>query len=288
MMPFPVWASLLRIAILLAVATLLAYLMRVRLLNALLYFPTRELDETPASGGLRYEDLAFRTDDGETLHGWWVPAPHGRALGHVLFFHGNAGNISHRVVDAQLLAAEGFDVLLFDYRGYGRSTGRPDEDGTYRDARAAHGALRSRPTVEPSRIFYLGESLGGGVALALALEAPPAGIVLRSAFTGIKAMGRLHYPLVPGFVVPDAYPSLRRISALRCPLLVLHGERDDLVPIAEGQALFAAAPEPKSLVVLPGAGHNDLLAVAGPRQARAVAEWARAIIAGHFRQGEAR
>ncbi len=260
--------------------------MRERLLNALLYFPMRELEETPASGGLRYEDLSFTTDDGERLHGWWVPAPHGQSRGHVLFFHGNAGNISHRVVDAQLLAAEGFDVVLFDYRGYGRSSGRPSEEGTYRDGRAALRALRSRPGVDPARVFYLGESLGGGVALALALEVPPAGLALRSAFTSVKAMGRLHYPLVPGFIVPDAYPSLRRIPALRCPLLVLHGDRDDLVPLGHGQALFAAAPEPKRLEVLPGAGHNDLLAVAGPRQARAVREWSQAIIAGHFRQGD--
>jgi fermentation-respiration switch protein FrsA (DUF1100 family) len=271
-------ASLLRIALLLALVVLAAYFFRHRLLNALLFYPLRELEGTPGDGGLRFEELSIPTEDGERLHGWWIPVARRPAAGHVLFFHGNAGNISHRVADAQLLAAEGFDVLLFDYRGYGRSTGRPTEEGTYRDARAALRALVARPEADRARVLFFGESLGGAVALALALESPPAGLVLRSTFTDVKAMARRHYPMVPPFVVVDAFPSLRRIGALRCPLLVLHGDRDDLVPLAHGQALFAAAPEPKRMVVLRGAGHNDLLAVAGVAQARAASEWARDVL----------
>jgi hypothetical protein len=178
------------------------------------------------------------------------------------------------VLHAELLCAAGFDVLLFDYRGYGRSSGRPDEQGTYRDARAARSALLRQRGVDDARVFYLGESLGGAVALDLALEHPPRGLVLQSAFTGVLDMARVHYPFVPGALVPDAYSSLRRIRELRAPLLVLHGERDEIVPLSHGRALLEAAPGPKRLHVLPGVGHNDLVPLAGPAYAEAIASWA--------------
>ncbi len=168
-------------------------------------------------------------------------------------------------------------MLLFDYRGYGRSSGRPSEEGTYRDARAARAALLGRAGVDPRRVLYLGESLGAAVALALALEAPPAGLVLQSAFTGIRDMARLHYPFVPRSLVPDAYPTLRRIGDLRAPLLVVHGDRDSIVPLMYGEELFTAAPEPKRLRVLPGVGHNDLITLAGEAWAGAIASWAAAL-----------
>jgi fermentation-respiration switch protein FrsA (DUF1100 family) len=244
------------------------------LLNALLYFPSRALHTTPAAIGLAHRDLAFDTEDGERLHGWWVPAPGGPARGHLLHFHGNAGNIADRVPELTLLAALGLDVLLFDYRGYGRSSGRPSEAGTYRDARAARAALLAQDGVRPERIFYVGESLGGAVAVSLALEAPPGGLVLRSTFTSVRAMGRRHYPLVPSVAVPDAYPTLERIAGLRCPLLVVHGMADEIVPLSHAQALVAAAPEPKRLVAVPGVGHNDWALVA--RCAEALGEDLRA------------
>ncbi|HEY3020546.1 MAG TPA: alpha/beta fold hydrolase [Solirubrobacteraceae bacterium] len=175
---------------------------------------------------------------------------------------------------ASLLAARRFDVLLFDYRGYGRSSGRPSEEGTYRDARAARAVLLERAGVDPRRVLYLGESLGGGVAVALALEAPPAGLILQSAFTSIRDMARRHYPFVPRALVPDAYPVLRHIGELRAPLLVLHGDRDAIVPLMHGEELFAAAPEPKRMHVLPGVGHNDLVTLAGAAWADAIAAWA--------------
>jgi uncharacterized protein len=254
--------------------------MRRHLLNSLLYVPTREITATPASVGVAYEDLEITTADREQLHGWWVPTTAAAPLGHVLFFHGNAGNMSRRVLDAQLLIGEGFDVLMFDYRGYGRSTGRPTEEGTYRDARAALASLRGRRTVKPERIFYLGESLGAAVALALALEAPPAGLVMRSPFTNILDMARRQYPMIPEILVPDAYPSLRRIRDLACPLLVLHGDNDQLIPLAQGQAVFEAARGAKRMEILPGVGHNDILTKLGPVQARLIAEWARDVVGG--------
>lgn len=248
--------------------------LRTLLLNSLLYFPSRVLEQTPAEAGLRYTDVAFETEDGERLHAWWIPTPKPSALAHVLHLHGNAGNISSRVDEAKLLAEAGLDVFLFDYRGYGRSTGSPDEEGTYRDARAARAALLRQKGVDPARVLYLGESLGGAVGLALALESPPRGLVLRSTFTSVKDMARLHYPIVPGFMVVDAYPGLARIARLRAPVLVIHGDRDDIVPLSHGEALFAAAPGPKAMRVFPGLGHNDLVALAGRAYAEAVASWA--------------
>jgi uncharacterized protein len=243
------------------------------LLNSLLYFPSRAIIETPKRDGLNYRDLALECDDGERLHGWWIDA-RTDPLGHLLLCHGNAGNIGDRVLHAALLTATGFDVLLFDYRGYGRSSGRPSEEGTYRDARAALTGLLEQPGVDPARVFYLGESLGGAVALELALERPPAGLVLLSAFTGVRELGRLHYPFVPTALIPDAYPTLRRIPELRAPLLVLHGDRDDIVPLSQGRALFESASQPKLMHVFPGLGHNDLVPLAGAEFARVITSWA--------------
>ena len=242
-------------------------------LNSLLYFPSRRIVETPDHAGLDYRELAFSTDDDERLRGWWIDS-RASPLGHLLLCHGNAGNVGDRVLHAALLTAVGFDVLLFDYRGYGRSSGRPNEEGTYRDARAALACLLEQPGVDPTRVLYLGESLGGAVALDLALDHPPAGLVLVSAFTGVRELGRLHYPFVPPALIPDAYPSLRRLSELRAPLLVLHGERDEIVPVSQGRALFDAAPASRRIHVFPGLGHNDLVPLAGEELARAIACWA--------------
>jgi uncharacterized protein len=236
------------------------------LLNALLYFPSRDVLDHPS---VPFDDVWFGG-----LHGWWVPATAGPRLGHVLLLHGNAGNVGDRVPHVELLAAAGFDVLAFDYGGYGRSRGRPSEQGTYRDARAALEVLLGRDDVDPGRVIYLGESLGGAIALELALGSPPAGLVLQSTFTSIRDMARQHYPFIPRAAVPDAYPSLRLVAGLRAPLLCLHGDRDEIVPPAHGEALFEAAPEPKQIRVFAGVAHNDVLALAGREWVEAIAGWA--------------
>ena len=243
------------------------------MLNTLLFFPERKLSATPQTP---YDELAIETEDGERLHAWWIPAAR-RPVGHVLFCHGNGGNIGDRVLHAALLHAVGCDVLLFDYRGYGRSTGRASEEGTYRDARAARAALLDRREVDAGHVLYIGESLGGAVAVALAHEAPPAGLVLVSTFTSVRDIARRHYPFVPAAVVPDAYPSLRLVRDLRAPLLVLHGDRDDLVPLMYGQELYDAAPQPKWMHVLAGVGHNDLVERAGDEWAAAIEQFAREV-----------
>lgn len=243
------------------------------LLNSLLYFPTREIDRTPEQAGLDWRDVAIETDDGERLHGWWIGAGSAPA-GHLLLCHGNAGNVADRVLHASLLTAVGFDVLMFDYRGYGRSSGKPSEQGTYTDARAALACLMRKPGVDASRVIYLGESLGGAVAVELALAHPPAGLVLLSTFASVREMRRVHYPFVPAALVPDAYPTLQRIRELRAPLLVVHGEGDEIVPLSQARALFEAAPEPKRLHVVAGVGHNDLVPLAGAALAEVIASWA--------------
>jgi hypothetical protein len=245
------------------------------LLNSMLYFPLRALEGSPREVGLDFEELRFETSDGERLHGWWIRAGRRPALAHVLFFHGNGGNISHRLGTARALVDAGFDLLLFDYRGYGLSSGTPSEEGTYRDARAARGALLERAGVDPARLVHLGESLGGAVAAELALEHPPLGLVLQSTFTSVRDIARLHYPFVPAFVVPNAYPTLDRIRRLRSPVLLIHGEHDDIVPVAHGRALFEAAPEPKTMHVFRGAGHNNLVEVASDSYSAALACWLR-------------
>jgi len=252
------------------------WLMMPFLLNSLLYFPSRPLLAQPADVGLEAADVAFETGDGETLFAWWFRTG-GTSAGHVLLFHGNAGNIGDRLIHARLLTDAGLDVFSFDYRGYGRSTGSPSEEGTLEDARAALGALVRQPGVDPARVLYLGESLGGGVAVGLAREAPPRGLVLQSTFTSVRDMGRVHYPFIPRPLVPDAYPSLRRIRDLECPLLLMHGDQDQIVPVAQGQALFEAAPEPKRLRLFPGAGHNDLLGLWGREWANEIAGWAASL-----------
>jgi hypothetical protein len=228
-----------------------------RALEALLYFP----DRSGAQGArvpVGAEDVWIATPDGERLHGWWFDAAVSEPLAHLVFCHGNAGSVLDRVPLARLLAHAGIDVLLWDYRGYGRSSGRPTEEGTYEDARAVHTAVLERHDVDPGRLLLLGESLGGAVALKLASEYPPAGLILQSTFTSVRDVAAVHYPFIPRPLVPDAYPSKSLIGGLRAPLLVLHGERDDIVPVAHGRALFDAAPEPKQIETFPLSGHNDI------------------------------
>ena len=195
----------------------------------------------------------------------------------MLVCHGNGGNVGDRVFFAALLAAAGFDVVLFDYRGYGRSSGGPSEQGTYLDARAALAWLLAQPGVEASRVLFLGESLGGAVAVDLALDHPPAGLVLLSPFTSVRAMARVHYPFVPAALVPDAYPTLGRIGDLRAPLLVLHGEDDEVVPLWQATELFEAAPEPKRMRTFPGVGHDDIAGLAGEALAEEIVSWAQGL-----------
>ena len=228
-----------------------------------LYFPAPAPRTTPAAAGLPFEDVTFPAADGTRLHGWFLPGAAARPL--VLFCHGNAGNIGDRLDSLAFFHELGLPVFIFDYRGYGRSAGRPSEEGTYSDARGALAWLETRGRL-PQDMIYLGRSLGAGVALQLALERPPAGLVLESAFTSVAAMGRLHYPVLArllGWLLDADYDSLGKIARLEAPLLLVYGTADGIVPMAMGEELFARAREPKRLLRLPGKRHNDPFFAAG-------------------------
>jgi fermentation-respiration switch protein FrsA (DUF1100 family) len=231
--------------------------------RSFIYFPSRKLVATPADVGLSYEDVRFRASDGTRLHGWFVEGERDLAL---LWLPGNAGNISHRVELLRRLHDElGVSILLFDYRGYGASGGQPSERGTYLDARAALEALADQPGVRCDRIVYFGQSLGAGIAVELSTRSRPLGLILESPFTSIRAMAAVHYrfhPLRP--FVRTRYDSLARIGNVDAPLLVVHGERDEIAPAWMGRRLYDAAPGPKQLHIVPGAGHNDVQGVGGP------------------------
>lgn len=230
----------------------------------LIYFPQRAHDELPRQLGLAFEDVTLAAEDGVKVHAWYLPSP-GEPRWTVLFAHGNGGNISHRLDRALFLQSKlGAAVLLFDYRGYGRSEGSPDEEGTYRDARAAYRFLVEEKRVPPERLVIFGESLGSAVALDLALARPSRALVLESPFASVPAMARAVYPFLPLWpFVRTRYDNEAKVSGLKVPLLVLHGDRDEVVPFEQGRRVFDRAPEPKRFYAIPGAGHNDTYLVGG-------------------------
>jgi fermentation-respiration switch protein FrsA (DUF1100 family) len=236
----------------------------------LIYLPAPRTVPPPGAVLPGVEEVSIPTADGLRLGGWFLPAEgsggerdRGPA---VLVCNGNGGNRSLRAPLAAALARMGMAVLLFDYRGYGGNHGSPTEAGLAIDARAALAYLAGRPEVDPARLVYLGESLGAAVALRLAIERPPAAVVLRSPFASLSEVARLHYP-VPGvsLLLRDRYDSAAIAGRLTAPLLVVAGGRDQIVPAAHSRRLFAAAPEPKQMVVLEGVDHNDHELNAGPR-----------------------
>jgi fermentation-respiration switch protein FrsA (DUF1100 family) len=208
-------------------------------------------------------EIVLRTEDALDLKAWFLPAATARARAAVLLCNGNAGHRGFRAPLAQALSAAGLDVLLFDYRGYGGNPGSPSEEGLLADARSARRWLLDHGT-RPDRLVYFGESLGTGVAVMLATEAAPAALILRSPFPSLAAVGRRHYPFLPvRTLLRDRYASIERIRLLSAPLLVILGERDSIIPADLSRELFEAAREPKRLVSIAGANHNDFELLAG-------------------------
>jgi fermentation-respiration switch protein FrsA (DUF1100 family) len=227
--------------------------------ESLVYFPSRypEGDWKPLD--LRYEDAEFTAADGVRLHGWYLPHP--QPLASVLFCHGNAGNITHRAELLWMLQNRvGVSVLIFDYRGYGRSEGSPTEAGILADARAARAWLAAREGIAESQIVMMGESLGGGVAVALAAADGARALVLQKTFTSLPDVAAYHFPWLPvRWLMRNRLDSLSKIGNYRGPLLMCHGRPDTIVPYELGRRLFEAANEPKHWIGLPGHNHNDPL-----------------------------
>lgn len=224
--------------------------------SSLVYYPHlgREIVTTPAARGLPYERIALRTSDGERLSAWWVPAPEQRGI--VLLFHGNAGNISHRIDYLEMFSRLGYSTFIVDYRGYGESSGEPSEEGTYRDAEACWSWLESRGAAARDIVVF-GESLGAGVATWLAQRHTPRALVLASAFTSIPDLAASIYPYLPVRLLARIhYDNIARLPAIAAPVLIMHSPSDEIVPFSHAERLHAAARAPKRLMVLAG-GHND-------------------------------
>jgi fermentation-respiration switch protein FrsA (DUF1100 family) len=247
--------------------------------RSLLYLPSGDVLTPDEAGFGPAESVRLRTEDGLELGGWFRAARSLPARGTVIVFNGNAGNRSYRGTLGARLVNAGFHVLLFDYRGYGGNPGSPSEEGLAADARAARQYVASRPDVDPARIVYFGESLGAGVAVALAIEHPPAALVLRSPFSSAVDVGRFHYPWLPvRWILMDRYLSIDRIGQLASPSLFIAGDEDRIVPVSQTRALFDAAREPKALMVIAGADHNDEALVEGPEMIARVAEFAESAL----------
>jgi len=217
--------------------------------------PSRALNASPQEIGLQYENIELRTEDGVRLHGWHIPAA--QARGTVLFFHGNAGNISHRLDSIRIFHGLKLSVFIFDYRGYGQSEGKPSEVGTRRDALAAWRFLTEARGVTPGQIIFFGRSLGAAVAAWLAVQERPGALIVESAFTSVPDMAAEFYRWLPArWLARFEYATRDYVAQVHCPVLVVHSLEDEIIPFRHGEAIFAAAHAPKDMLRLRG-GHNE-------------------------------
>ena len=221
------------------------------------YYPDKQVGATPRDVGIAYEDVELLTEDGETLGAWYVPAESTNAAITVLLCHGNAGDIGDRVGSVVTFHNLGYNLLVFDYRGYGRSTGRPSEKGTYMDADAAWRFLTKKKQIPAASIIVFGRSLGGAIGAWLAEHRKPAALVLESAFTSAPDMAKGMFPFLPSrLICRFRYDTLSRLANIDCPIFVAHGTEDEMIPFRHGQRLFEAASDPKIFFQLNG-GHNS-------------------------------
>jgi fermentation-respiration switch protein FrsA (DUF1100 family) len=249
-----VWKFLVLAACLYAGITALIYFRQ----SSLIYYPNiagRNLDASPQQIGLAFEDVELLTEDRVRLHGWFIPSDNAR--GTLLFFHGNAGNIAHRLDSIAIFNRMNLDVFIFDYRGYGQSQGQVSETGTYLDAEAAWSYLVETRAIEADEIIVFGRSLGASIAAWLASRHRPAALILESSFSSVPSMAQRLYPFLPvKWLANFSYDTRQYVSRIECPLLVAHSKDDEIIPYAEGRLVFDAAPADKQFLELRG-GHND-------------------------------
>ena len=218
-----------------------------------LFYPTKEIEYTPKESGLSYEDVFFKTKDGLQLNGWLIPKKEARYT--ILFCHGNAGNISHRMDKLRFFHDLGCSVFIFDYRGYGRSQGRPAEKGLYLDVQAAYDFLLSKG-IRPEQIIGYGESIGSALIIDLAYKNQLKALIIDSGFSNAKDMVRIVYPFLPHWIFASRWSSLDKIKSVTIPKLIIHSINDEIVPYKLGRKLFDAAAEPKAFLQVRG-GHNS-------------------------------
>jgi len=220
-----------------------------------LYSPTREVTYTPGELGLDFESVVFKTSDGLRLTGWFVPADNSRLT--VLFCHGNGGNMSHRLDSISILHNLGLNCFIFDYRGYGQSEGKPSEEGTYLDARAAYKWLTEEKKESADDIILFGRSLGGSIGAQLASKVEVKALIIESSFTSYVDIGKKFYPYMPvRWFTKFSYKTVDYVKDVHCPVMIIHSRNDELVPFEFGCRLYEAANEPKEFVEIFGS-HND-------------------------------
>lgn len=233
--------------------------------DRLLYYPNlpgRELRAAPSDMGLGYESVHISTSDGIRLHAWFVSARNEK--GTLLFFHGNAGNISHRLDSLRIFNSLGLSVLIIDYRGYGQSEGRVSEEGTYLDAEAAWLYLIEKRNIDPQNIILFGRSLGGAIAANLAAKVQPRALILESVFSSVPDLAARFYPIFPvRLLTRFSYDTRQALASVSCPVLIIHSPDDEIIPYENGRILFESAPEPKSFLQIRG-DHNEGFLASGP------------------------
>lgn len=221
-------------------------------------FPDRALSASPGDIGLEYEDVSLTTSDNELLHGWYVPAADSRAV--LLFFHGNAGNISHRLDSIKIFHELDLDVLIIDYRGYGESTGTASEQGTYLDAQAAWDYLVDIRGIPRNQVIVFGRSLGGAIGAWLSAHNSPSAVIIESSFSSGVDMARRLYPFLPARLITRLhYPVVDYAARLNCPALVIHSRHDEIIPFDMGQAIFATIKQQKTILEIRGDHNNGFL-----------------------------
>jgi fermentation-respiration switch protein FrsA (DUF1100 family) len=219
-----------------------------------LFYPSREMIASPSVLGLPWEDVYFKTKDQVTLNGWFFKTPQAKST--LIFAHGNAGNMSDRLFKIKFFHDLGLNVFIFDYRGYGKSEGKPSESGLYLDAQAAYDYLLNRRDVDMDKIILYGASLGGAVVVDLATQRKAALLVVEASFTNVPDMANIHYHFVPSFLIYMKFDSIEKVKDLSVPKLFIHSPDDEVVPYWIGQKLYEAAANPKEFLKIHG-GHND-------------------------------
>jgi fermentation-respiration switch protein FrsA (DUF1100 family) len=229
--------------------------------DGMFYFPEKDIWQTPKDISLGYEEIYFTTKDKITISGWYIPAENEKGV--ILFCHGNAGNISHRLDSIKIFNSLNLSVLIFDYRGYGKSEGKPSESGTYLDAEAAWDYLVDVKQKSPEKIILFGRSLGGAVAAEIALRKNPAGLIIESSFTSVPDIGKKFYPLLPIKLISKfRYSTIDKIGLIKCPKLIIHSPEDEIIPFEHGKHLYEKASSPKEFLEIKG-GHNEGFLISG-------------------------
>ena len=218
-----------------------------------LYFPMKKVTDTPELLGLPYEEIYFRTSDDKKLHGWFIP--NDKAKFTIIFCHGNAGNISHRLEKIAIFYDLGVNMFIFDYRGYGKSEGRASESGLYKDTEAAYNYLTGERNISKDDVVIYGESLGGAASIELAERKEVKALITEEAFTSVKDMTKIYYPIIPHFMIGTKFDSVSKIKDIACPKLIIHSLNDEIVPFYLGEKLFNAAGPPKEFLKIRGS-HN--------------------------------